>query len=149
MLEVCPSVAAGRPRIETHPLGIGMNEKDPARLVFDGKEGSAIVVSLIDMGGRLRMIVQDIECVKPIMEMPKHPVAKVMWKAMPSLETGVECWITAGGAHHTVLSYDVTAEMMRDFAKFMDIEFVHITKDTTVEALEEKLLVNDLIWKLR
>ena len=149
MLEVCPSVAAGRPRIETHPLGIGMNEKDPARLVFDGKEGSAIVVSLIDMGGRLRMIVQDIECVKPIMEMPNLPVAKVMWKAMPSLETGVECWITAGGAHHTVLSYDVTAEMMRDFAKFMDIEFVHITKDTTVEALEEKLLVNDLIWKLR
>ena len=95
------------------------------------------------------LIVQDIECVKPIMDMPNLPVAKVMWKAMPSLETGVECWITAGGAHHTVLSYDVTAEMMRDFAKFMDIEFVHITKDTTVEALEDKLLVNDLIWKLR
>ena len=149
MLEVCPSVAAGRPRIETHHLGIGMNEKDPARLVFDGKEGKAIVVSLIDMGGRMRLIVQDIECVKPIMDMPNLPVAKVMWKAMPSLETGVECWITAGGAHHTVLSYDVTAEMMHDFAKFMDIEYVHITKDTTVEALEEKLLVNDLIWKLK
>ena len=149
MLEVCPSLAAGRPRIETHHLGIGMNEKDPARLVFDGKEGKGIVVSLIDMGGRMRMIVQDIECVKPIMEMPNLPVAKVMWKAMPSLETGVECWITAGGAHHTVLSLDVTAEMMRDFARFMDIEYVHITKDTTVEALEEKLLVNDLIWKLR
>ena len=149
MLEVCPSLAAGKPRIETHHLGIGMNEKDPARLVFDGKEGKGIVVSLIDMGGRMRMIVQDIECVKPIMEMPNLPVAKVMWKAMPSLETGVECWITAGGAHHTVLSLDVTAEMMRDFARFMDIEFVHITKDTTVEALEEKLLVNDLIWKLR
>ena len=149
MLEVCPSLAAGKPRIETHHLGIGMNEKDPARLVFDGKEGKGIVVSLIDMGGRMRMIVQDIECVKPIMEMPNLPVAKVMWKAMPSLETGVECWITAGGAHHTVLSLDVAAEMMRDFARFMDIEFVHITKDTTVEALEEKLLVNDLIWKLR
>ena len=149
MLEVCPSLAANRPRIETHHLGIGMNRKDPARLVFDGREGKGIVVSLIDMGGRMRLIVQDIECVKPIMEMPNLPVAKVMWKAMPSLETGVECWITAGGAHHTVLSLDVTAEMMRDFARFMDIEFVHITKDTTVEALEDKLLVNDLIWKLR
>ena len=149
MLEVCPSVAAGRPRIETHHLGIGMNEKDPARLVFEGKEGEGIVVSLIDMGGRLRLIVQDIECVKPIMEMPNLPVARVMWKAFPSLETGVECWITAGGAHHTVLSYDVTAEMMHDFAKFLDIEYVHITKDTTVEALEDKLLVNDLVWKLR
>ena len=149
MLEVCPSVAAGRPRIETHHLGIGMNEKDPARLVFEGKEGKGIVVSLIDMGGRLRLIVQDIECVKPIMEMPNLPVARVMWKAFPSLETGVECWITAGGAHHTVLSYDVTAEMMHDFAKFLDIEYVHITKDTTVEALEDKLLVNDLVWKLR
>ncbi len=149
MLEVCPSVAAGRPRIETHYLGIGMNRKDPARLVFDGMEGPGIVVSLIDMGGRMRLIVQDIECVKPIMDMPNLPVAKVMWKAFPSLETGVECWITAGGAHHTVLSYDVTAEMMRDFAKFMDLEYVHIGKGTTVEALEEKLLVNDLLWKLR
>ena len=149
MLEVCPSIAAGKPKIETHHLGIGMNEKDPARLVFEGKAGKALVVSLIDMGGRMRMIVQDIECVKPIMEMPNLPVARVMWKAFPSLETGVECWITAGGAHHTVLSYDVTAEMMHDFAKFMDIEYVHITKDTTVEALEEKLLVNDLIWKLK
>ena len=149
MLEVCPSLAADKPRIETHHLGIGMNEKDPARLVFEGKAGKGIVVSLIDMGGRMRMIVQDIEAVKPIMEMPNLPVARVMWRAMPDLTTGVECWITAGGAHHTVLSYDVTAEMMRDFAKFMDIEFVHIDKDTTVEKLEDELLVRDLVWKLR
>ena len=149
MLEVCPSIASGKPRIETHHLGIGMNEKDPARLVFEGKAGKAIVVSLVDMGGRMRMIVQDINCVKPIMEMPKLPVARVMWQAEPSLEEGLECWITAGGAHHTVLSYDVTAEMMRDFAKFMDIEFVHIDKNTTAENLEDRLLVNDLIWKLR
>ena len=149
MLEVCPSLAADKPRIETHHLGIGMNEKDPARLVFEGKEGKGIVVSLIDMGGRLRLIVQDIEAVKPIMSMPNLPVARVMWRALPDLTDGVECWITAGGAHHTVLSYDVTAEMMRDFAKFMDIEFVHIDKDTTVEKLEEELLVKDLVWKLR
>ena len=149
MLEVCPSLAADKPRIETHHLGIGMNEKDPARLVFEGKAGPAIVVSLIDMGGRLRLIVQDIECVKPILPMPNLPVARVMWRAMPDLTTGVECWITAGGAHHTVLSYDVSAEMMRDWARIMDIEFVHISKDTLPEKLEEELLVKDLIWKLR
>ena len=149
MLEVCPSLAADKPRIETHHLGIGMNEKDPARLVFEGKEGDAIVVSLIDMGGRLRLICQDIHCVKPILPMPNLPVARVMWQAMPDLTTGVECWITAGGAHHTVLSYDVSAEQMKDWARMMDIEFVHITKDTTVDALEKELFLNDLAWKLK
>ena len=149
MLEVCPSLAADKPRIETHHLGIGMNEKDPARLVFEGKAGKAIVVSLVDMGGRLRLICQDIECVKPIMDMPNLPVARVMWKPAPDLLTGIECWITAGGAHHTVLSYDVSAEQMKDFANMMEIEFVHITKDTTVDALEEKLMISDLVWKLK
>ena len=149
MLEVCPSVASAKPRIETHHLGIGMNEKDPARLVFEGREGNAIVVSLIDMGGRLRLICQDIKCVKPIMEMPNLPVARVMWRAMPDLTTGLECWITAGGAHHTVLSYDVTAEQMKDWANMMGIEFVHITKDTTVEKLEQDLFLADLAWKLK
>ena len=151
MLEVCPSLAepGSKIKIETHHLGIGMNEKDPARLVFEGKEGDAIVVSLIDMGGRLRLIVQDIHCVKPIMPMPNLPVARVMWQAEPSLTEGVECWITAGGAHHTVLSYDVSAEQMKDWARMMDIEFVHITKDTTVEALEKELFLNDLAWKLK
>ena len=149
MLEVCPSLAGNKPKIETHHLGIGMNEKDPARLVFEGKEGDAIVISLIDMGGRLRLICQDIHCVKPIMTMPNLPVARVMWKAEPSLTEGVECWITAGGAHHTVLSYDVTAEQMKDWARMMDIEFVHITKDTTLDALEKELFLNDLAWKLK
>ncbi|MGN0854547.1 MAG: L-arabinose isomerase [Kiritimatiellia bacterium] len=148
MLEVCPSVAADRPRIEVHPLGIG-GKADPARLVFEGRAGKAIVVSLVDMGGRLRMIVQDIECVKPIMAMPNLPVARVMWRAMPDLATGVECWVTAGGAHHTTLTYDVSAEQMRDFARIMGIEFVHITKETTVETLERDLFLNDLAWKLR
>ena len=148
MLEVCPSVAADKPRIEVHPLGIGDREP-PARLVFEGKEGPAIVVSLIDMGGRLRLICQDIHCVKPIMPMPNLPVARVMWRAMPDLTTGVECWITAGGAHHTVLSYDVTAEQMKDWANMMGIEFVHITKDTTVEKLEQDLFLADLAWKLK
>ena len=148
MLEVCPSVAAGRPRIEVHPLGIGDRE-DPARLVFEGREGDGIVATLIDMGGRMRLIVQDIHVVKPILPMPNLPVARVMWKAEPNLTTGVECWITAGGAHHSVLSLDVDAEMMRDWARIMDIEFVYINKDTTPEKLEQELLLNDLAWKLR
>ncbi len=149
MLEVCPSLAGNKPKIETHHLGIGMNEKDPARLVFEGKEGKGIVVSLVDMGGRLRLICQDIICVKPIMPMPNLPVARVMWRAEPDLTTGVECWIAAGGAHHTVLSYDVSACQMKDWANMMGIEFVHITKSTTVEALEKELFLNDLAWKLR
>jgi len=151
MLEVCPSMAdpEGKIKIETHHLGIGMNEKDPARLVFKNRVGDAIVVSLIDMGGRLRLICQDIHCVKPIMDMPNLPVASVMWQAEPSLTTGVECWILAGGAHHTVLSYDVSAEQMKDWARMMGIEFIHITKDTTVDSLEQELFLNDLAWKLR
>lgn len=148
MLEVCPSVAAARPRIEVHPLGIG-GKGDPARLVFEGHAGKACVVSLVDMGGRLRMICQDIEAVKPIMDMPNLPVARVMWRAEPDLRTGAECWILAGGAHHTVLTYDATPEMLRDWARMMEIEFVHITKDTTPDALERELFLNDLAWKLK
>ena len=148
MLEVCPSVAAERPRIEAHPLGIG-GKADPARLVFEGHPGKACVVSLVDMGGRLRMICQDIEAVKPILPMPNLPVARVMWRAMPDLRTGAECWILAGGAHHTVLTYDATPEMLKDWARIMDIEFVHITKDTTPTSLEQELFLNDLAWKLK
>jgi L-arabinose isomerase len=148
MLEVCPSIAAETPKIEVHPLGIG-GKADPARLVFEGRAGRAIVLSLIDMGGRLRLICQDIEAVKPIYAMPNLPVARVMWRAMPDLLTGVECWITAGGAHHTTLTYDVSAEQMQDWARIMGIEFVHITKDTTVENLEQALFLNDLAWKLK
>ena len=148
MLEVCPSVAAEKPKIEVHPLGIG-GKNDPARLVFEGHPGDAIVLSLVDMGGRLRLICQDIECVKPILPMPNLPVARVMWRAMPDLETGIEAWITAGGAHHTVLTYDVTATQMADWARIMDIEFVHITKGTTREGLEHDLFLSDLAWKLK
>lgn len=149
MLEVCPSVAADKPRIECHHLGIGMNEKDPARLVFEGKAGPGIVASLIDMGGRLRLIVQDIEAVKPIMDMPNLPVARVMWKAYPDLCTGAKLWIMAGGAHHTVLSFDATAQMLEDWAEIMGIEFVHIGKNTTVEGLKQQLFLSDIAWKLR
>ena len=148
MLEVCPSMAADKPRIQVHELGIG-NRKDPARLVFEGKEGPGIVVSLIDMGGRMRMIIQDIEVIKPILDMPNLPVARVMWKPAPDLLTGVKCWIHAGGAHHTVLSTAVTAQMMKDWCEIMQIECVHITKETTVESFQKELFYNDVAWKLR
>jgi L-arabinose isomerase len=148
MLEVCPSVASDKPRIEVHPLGIGDRE-DPARLVFEGHPGTACAVSLIDMGGRLRMICQDIECVKPILPMPNLPVARVMWRALPDLCTGAKCWILAGGAHHTVLTYDATPTMLKDWARMMDVEFVRIGKDTTPDSLEQELFLNDLAWKLK
>ena len=148
MLEVCPSIAAERPRIEVHPLGIG-DRQPPARLVFEGKEGPGIVVSLIDMGGRMRMIIQDIEVIKPILDMPNLPVARVMWKPAPDLLTGVKCWIHAGGAHHTVLSTALTAQMMKDWAEMMQIECVHITKDTRLEDFQKELFYNDIAWKLR
>lgn len=148
MLEVCPSIAAGKPRIEVHPLGIGGKEP-PARLVFEGHAGKAVVVSLIDMGGRLRLIVQDVECVKPIMEMPNLPVARIMWKILPNLREGIRQWIMAGGAHHTVITFDASAQMLEDWAEMMDIEFVHLSAETTSEALAKELKVNDLLWKLR
>ena len=148
MLEVCPSIAAERPRIEVHPLGIG-DRQPPARLVSEGREGPGIVVSLIDMGGRMRMIIQDIEVVKPILDMPNLPVARVMWKPAPDLLTGVKCWIHAGGAHHTVLSTALTAQMMKDWAEMMQIECVHITKDTRLEDFQKELFYNDIAWKLR
>jgi L-arabinose isomerase len=148
MLEVCPSIAAAKPCIEVHPLGIGGKDA-PARLVFEGHAGKAIVISLIDMGGRLRLIVQDIECVKPIMDMPNLPVARVMWKIKPNLREGIRQWITAGGAHHTVLTYDATAEMLEDWAEMMDIEFIHLSENITTEELKKELRVNDMLWKLR
>ncbi len=149
MLEVCPSLAADKPRIETHPLGIGMNVKDPARLVFEGKAGPGTVASLIDMGGRLRLIVQDIEAVKPIMNMPNLPVARIMWRAYPDLTTGAKMWILCGGAHHTVFSFDATDELYENWAEIMDIEYIHIGRDTTVESLKQTLLYNDIAWKFR
>ncbi|MEZ4510025.1 MAG: L-arabinose isomerase, partial [Eubacteriales bacterium] len=111
MLEVCPTIAATKPRIEVHALGIGDREA-PARLVFEGAAGPAVVASLVDMGGRMRLIVQDVEAIKPIMAMPNLPVARVMWRAMPDLNTGLKLWLLAGGAHHTVMSYAANAQML-------------------------------------
>ncbi len=146
MLEVCPTTAADKPRIEVHHLGIGGKEP-PARIVFEGKSGKAVVASLIDMGGRLRLIAQDIDCVKPFQTMPNLPVARLMWKPAPDFLTGIECWILAGGAHHTTLSFEANADVLRDFARIMQIEFVHLNDKTEPYALEKELMLGDIIWR--
>jgi L-arabinose isomerase len=148
MLEVCPSVACEKPKIQVHPLSIG-NREDPARLVFKAKAGPAVLATVIDMGDRFRMIVNDVECQKQEHEMPKLPVAAVLWKPLPSLETSAEAWIYAGGAHHSVLSYGLTDEELRDFAEIMDIEYIHIGKETDIHQLRKELTWNDLVWKLK
>ncbi|MDI9499174.1 MAG: L-arabinose isomerase [Bacillota bacterium] len=148
MLEVCPTLAAGRPRIEVHPLGIGGRE-DPARLVFEGPAGPALLCSVIDMGGRFRMIVHEIELVRPPLSMPNLPVARVMWRPEPDLYTGTECWILAGGAHHSVLTTQVSGRELEDFAEIMGIEFVKISRESCPERLKQELLLADLVWKLR
>lgn len=146
MLEVCPSIAQTKPKIEVHPLGIGGKEP-PARLVFEGKAGPAFVVSLIDIGGRMRLIAQCIECFKPNQTMPNLPVARVMWKPMPDLEKGAEYWIITGGAHHTVLSYDISIETLHDLARMFGIESVTIDNNTNACSLEKELMIGDVLWK--
>lgn len=148
MLEVCPTIAATKPEIKVFPLGIGGRE-DPARLVFKSKPGSAIVVSLVDMGDGLRMIVNDVECVEQVNDTPKLPVSGVLWKPMPNLKTSAEAWIYAGAAHHSVLSFDVTAQMMRDFANILGIEFVYINKDTEINSFVKELEIGALLRKLK
>lgn len=145
MLEVDPSIAKGEISIDVEPLGIG-DRNPPARMKFEGKPGSAICVSLVDMGGRMRMIVNDVEAVDAIGEMPKLPVAQIMWKPLPNLKTASEAWIYAGGAHHTVMSYALNAEHMRMFAEMAGIEFIHIGKDTKITAFKQNLLLSDAAW---
>lgn len=148
MLEVCPTVAASRPRIEVHPLGIG-GKADPARMVFNGKAGKAIAASLIDLGDRFRLLVNDVEAVSVEKDMPRLPVARVLWKPLPSLQEAAEAWILAGGAHHTSFSYDLTAENMVDWAEMANIECVLINKDTKLLEFRNNLKINDIIWRLR
>ncbi|GHU76160.1 L-arabinose isomerase [Clostridia bacterium] len=148
MLEVCPTLAADKPRVEVHALGIG-GRKPPARLVFEGKPGKAVAASLVDMGARLRLIVQEVEAVKPIYSMPNLPVARVMWRSLPSFAEAAKCWILAGGAHHTVFSYDADASMLEDWAEIMGVEFVRIGDGISYESLKKDLFAADLAWKLR
>lgn len=146
MLEVCPTIADGPIGIKAQPLSMGDRE-DPARLVFTAKEGHGIATSLIDLGNRFRLIINDVDCKKTEKPMPKLPVATAFWTPEPNLYTGAEAWIIAGGAHHTAFSYDLTAEQMGDWAAAMGIEAVYIDKDTTIRQLKNELLWNSVAYK--
>ncbi len=147
MLEVCPTIAAGKPKIEVHPLGIGGKE-DPARLVFDGQQGEAVAVTLLDMGDRFRMVCSVVDMVKVKKKMPQLPVARVLWKPQPDLAVGAEAWILAGGAHHTCLSNALTVEHLRDFAEIAGIELLVIDNKTEIPEFKKEIMYNDIYYKL-
>jgi len=138
MLEICPTIAEGKPRIEVHPLGIG-GKADPARMVFNAAAGPAVLTTIVDLGNRFRMIVNEIETIKIKNEMPKLPVARALWKPYPNLRDSAEAWILCGGTHHSVYSSSLTAEYFRDWAEMCGIEFVLIDKNTNVNRLRDEL----------
>ena len=146
MLEVCPTIADGEISIKACPLSMGDRE-DPARLVFTSKTGHGIAASLVDLGTRFRLIINDVECKKTEKPMPKLPVATAFWTPEPNLQTGAEAWILCGGAHHTAFSYDITAEQMGDWADAMGIEAVYIDKDTDIRTLKNELRWNSVAYR--
>lgn len=146
MLEVCPLIAEHKPKLEVHPLGIG-GKNDPARLVFTSKEGRGVAATIVDMGNRFRLIVNEVECIKS-KELPKLPVASALWIPQPNFEIGAAAWILAGGTHHTSFSYDLTVEYLADYADIAGIEMVVIDKDTTIPGFKKELQYNDLYYML-
>jgi L-arabinose isomerase len=147
MLEICPTIAATRPKLEAHPLGIG-GKADPVRLVFDAKTGPAVNASVVEMGDRYRMIVNTVRAVPTDAPLPKLPVARALWLPQPDLKTSAAAWIYAGGAHHTGFSFDLTAEHLADFAEMAGMEFLLIDEGTTVPAFKKELRWNDLYYRL-
>ena len=147
MLEVCPSIAAERPKLEIHPLGIGGRE-DPVRLVFDAAAGPAVILGIADIGERFRLIGNVVEVVSPTEPLPKLPVARAVWKPAPSLRTSTEAWLTAGGPHHTVLSSALTAEHLWDFADLTRTELALIDEDTSVRRFTQELRWNQAYYRL-
>ncbi|HSK11716.1 MAG TPA: L-arabinose isomerase [Phnomibacter sp.] len=148
MLEICESIAGERPKCEIHPLGIG-GKADPVRLVFNVGSGPAINASVMDMGNRFRLVVNDVEAVTPTHDLPKLPVARVLWKPYPNMQDGCAAWILAGGAHHTGYSQNLTAEHMEDFADMAGIEFVHIGKDTRMASFKNELRWSEVYYALQ
>lgn len=146
MLEVCPTIADGSISIKVNPLSMGDRE-DPAKLVFTAKEGPAVATSLIDLGHRFRLIINEVDCKKTEQPMPKLPVATAFWTPKPNLTVGAEAWILAGGAHHTAFSYDLTAEQMGDWADAMGIEAVYIDADTNIRNFKNELRWNEAAFR--
>ncbi|HXS58587.1 MAG TPA: L-arabinose isomerase [Hanamia sp.] len=147
MLEICPSIANGKPSCEVHPLGIGGKE-DPVRLTFNSAAGPALNASLVDMGNRFRLIVNEVEAVDPLQDLPKLPVARVLWKPMPDMKTGCTAWIYAGGAHHTGYSQNLSSANMEDFAAIAGIEFVLIDRNTSLYHLKNELRWSEAYYKI-
>lgn len=147
MLEICASIADGKPSCEVHPLGIG-GKADPVRLVFNVADGPAINASVIDMGNRFRLLVNEVQAVKPVHELPKLPVARVLWKPLPDMSTACAAWIYAGGAHHTCYSQNLTAEHMQDFADMAGIEYVRIDSETKLHQFRNELRWNEVYYQL-
>jgi L-arabinose isomerase len=147
MLEICPSIAAAKPRLEVHPLSIG-GKADPARLVFNVSEGTAVNASIVDMGNRFRMIVNPVDVVKPDDELPKLPVARALWIPRPDLQTGAAAWILAGGAHHTSFSMAINTGFLEDFAEMAGIELVVIDDETRIQEFKKELRWNEMYYML-
>jgi L-arabinose isomerase len=147
MLEVCPTIASARPRCEIHPLGIGDRE-DPVRLVFDATAGPGVVIGLADMGDRFRLVANEIEVVPPDEPLPSLPVARAVWKPQPSLSTSAECWLTAGGPHHTVMTQAVGSETLRDFADMERTELLVIDERTTPYDFADRVRWNQAYYRL-
>jgi L-arabinose isomerase len=147
MLEVCPSIAAGRPSLEVHPLGIG-GKADPARLVFQAEAGPALNASLIDLGSRFRLIVNTVKVVAPDAALPKLPTARAVWVPQPNLKVAAGAWIQAGGAHHTAFSQAVTSEHLEDYAEMAGVELVLIDETTTIRELKKELRWNEAYYHL-
>ena len=146
MLEICPSIADGKPSLEVHPLGIG-GKADPCRLVFTAAPGPAVAATLVDMGGRMRLIVHEVDAIKAEQAMPKLPVARAVWVPRPDFRRGCQAWILAGGAHHTSFSRAVTAEQMEDLASILGVECVRIGHGTDIAALKKELHWNDIAFR--
>lgn len=146
MLEICESIADGKPSCEIHPLGIG-GKADPVRLVFNVAGGAALNASIIDMGDRFRLLVNEVEAVKPKHDLPKLPVARVLWKPLPDMQTACEAWILSGGAHHTCYSQNLTAEYLEDFAEIAGIEAVFINQKTELSQLKKELKWSDVYYQ--
>ncbi len=146
MLEVCPLIADAKPKLEVHPLGIG-GKNDPARLVFTTHEGTGVAATVVDMGNRFRMIVNQVDVIKS-KPLPKLPVASALWIPQPSFEVGAHAWILAGGTHHTSFSFALTQEYLEDYAEMAGIEMVVIDKDTTISNFKKELRTNEIYYLL-
>ena len=146
MLEINPMIAARKPRLEVHFLGIGIRKEQTARLVFTSKTGPGITATVVDMGNRFRLIVNDVECIEP-KAMPNLPVASALWIPQPNLEVGAGAWILAGGTHHSCFSYDLTPEYWEDYAEIAGIEMLHINKQTTLADFKQQLRIGEVYYK--